>query len=219
MPAAGRGKRAGPGLPKQFRPIAGVPMLLRTLRPFAAHPDVAAIVVALPKEHTAMPPAFLADVIGERVRLVAGGTTRAESVALAVNALPHSVSVILVHDAARPFVARGTIDDVIAEAREGRGAVPALPVTDALKHWLGAGTPVRSVGRDYLWRAQTPQGFPASRFREICAHAHGRDVADDASLWEEAGESLVLVPDRTTNIKITTPEDLTLAEALAGATP
>lgn len=217
--AAGRGERAGAGQLKQFRPIAGVPMLLRTLGVFQDHPDVAAIVVALPAEHAARPPEFLASVAGERIRLVAGGPSRAESVARAVAALPDAVGVILVHDAARPFVARETIDRVIAEARTGRGAVPAVPVSDALKHWAGGDAPVRSVDRMHLWRAQTPQGFPAGPFRALCREPTVEPTAfpDDAARWEQAGETLVIVTDRTTNLKITTAEDLALAEAMTDA--
>ncbi len=217
--AAGSGERAGTGALKQFRPIAGVPMLLRTIRLFGGHPQVAAIVIALPAEHASHPPEFLEPLVGERLRLTAGGSTRSDSVARAVATLPEELAVILVHDAARPFVARETIDRVVAEARAGRGAVPAVPVTDALKRWPGGDTPVRSVDRAHLWRAQTPQGFPAARFRDLCRErtAQGAALPDDAERWEQAGESLVIVADRTTNIKITTPDDLALAEALTEA--
>lgn len=221
MAAAGRGERAGAGLFKQFRPIAGVPLLARTLRPFEAHPDVAVIVVALPTEYAATPPDFLAGRVSQRLHLVAGGDTRAESVARAVSVLPGCLAVILVHDAARPFVARETIDAVISAARAGQGAVPAVPITDSLKQWSGSNVPVRSVERSHLWRAQTPQGFPADRFRQLCrgAQADAHAPTDDAALWEQAGEALVLVRDRTTNFKITTVDDLALAEAFAGASP
>jgi len=217
--AGGRGERVGAGPFKQFRPIAGVPILARTLRRFDAHPDVAVIVVALPEEYAARPPDFLAGRVGQRLQLVAGGATRAESVARAVSVLPDRLSVVLVHDAARPFVPRETIDAVIAAARAGHGAVPAVPVTDSLKQWAGGDAPVRSVERSHLWRAQTPQGFPAQRFRELCrvALSGGQSSTDDAALWERAGEALVLVRDRTTNFKITTADDLALAEAFAGA--
>ena len=216
--AAGRGERAGAGLLKQFRPIAGVPMLLRTLRPFVSHPQVAVVVVALPAEYAAAPPPFLSELIGDRLRVAPGGATRAESVARAVGALPRNLAVILVHDGARPFVARETIDEVIASARRGHGAVPAVPLTDSLKHWPGGAAPIRSVDRTHLWRAQTPQGFPAARFRTLCERPAGDPSAlmDDASLWEQAGEELVVVPDRSTNLKITTADDLVLAEVLAG---
>jgi len=219
--AAGRGERAGSGPLKQFRPIAGVPLLARTLRPFEAHPDVAIIVVALPVEYSATPPDFLAGRLGKRLQLVAGGATRAESVARAMSALPSHLAVVLVHDGARPFVARETIDRVVSVARVGHGAIPAVPVTDSLKQWSGSGAPVRSIERSHLWRAQTPQGFPAERFRELCRRVLGDAQAptDDASLWERAGQALVLVPDRTTNFKITTADDFALAEAFAGAAP
>ncbi len=128
--AAGQGTRLGGEVPKQFRLIGGVPMLLRALRPFVAHPDVVRVTVALPADIVAAPPAWLSAVAGEGCVLVAGGAERTDSAMAAVAALPATCAIVLVHDAARPFVERGLIDAVIARAREGRGAVPAVPVRD-----------------------------------------------------------------------------------------
>lgn len=194
-------------------------MLLRALRPFTSHPAVAAVAVVLPAADVGRPPAFLSDVRTDRVRLAQGGATRGQSVAQGLEALPPGLAVVLVHDAARPFVSRDIIDAVIVAARDGCGAVPALPVSDTLRRWTGGEVPPRIVDRADLWRSQTPQGFPAERFRMVCRAAVAASATDDAALWESAGERLRLVPGRTTNIKVTTPEDFALAEALAAVLP
>ncbi len=135
--AAGAGVRAGPGEPKQFRPILGVPMLLRALRPFTGHPAVRQVIVALPPGYAERPPEWLGKLRGDRLRLVPGGAQRADSVRAGLDALPADSAIILVHDAARPFVSRDTIDAVIARARAGVGAVAAVPTSDTL--WGGGG--------------------------------------------------------------------------------
>jgi 2-C-methyl-D-erythritol 4-phosphate cytidylyltransferase len=131
--AAGAGVRAGAGAPKQFRPLLGVPLLLRALRPFLAHPAVDRVVVALPAAAAAHPPEWLAPLLSDRLRVVAGGANRGESVRAALAGLGDTAAILLVHDAARPLVARETIDAVIALARTGVGAVPAVPMGDTVK--------------------------------------------------------------------------------------
>jgi 2-C-methyl-D-erythritol 4-phosphate cytidylyltransferase len=133
-------------------------------------------------------------------------------------ALDPACEVVLVHDAARPFVTRELLDVVIAAARSGVGAVPAVPVADTLKESDAHGAVRRTVPRDGLWRAQTPQGFP----RELLARAHAEARAagvtgtDDAFLVERLGGTVRLVPGDPRNLKITTADDLALAELLAG---
>lgn len=214
--AAGAGVRAGPGEPKQFRPIGGVPMLLRALRPFTSHPAVAQVVVALPPALAAAPPEWLARLTGGRLALVAGGLSRADSVRAGLGVLREDVTVVLVHDAARPFVSRETIDAVVARARGGVGAVAAVPVSDTLKEAGGDARVTRTVPREGLWRAQTPQGFP--RVMLAAAYAARPDdpsPSDDAAACERAGFPVEVVPDTAANIKVTTAEDFRLAEALA----
>src|SRR5207245_1158551 len=126
--AAGAGVRAGPGEPKQFRPIHGVPMLLRALRPFTSHPAVGQVIVAVPAGFAERPPEWLGKLLGDRLRLVPGGAARAQSVRAGLQALPAAASVVLVHDGARPFVSRETIDGVSTRARAGGGAVGAMPL-------------------------------------------------------------------------------------------
>jgi 2-C-methyl-D-erythritol 4-phosphate cytidylyltransferase len=218
--AAGQGTRLGGELPKQFRLIGGVPMLLRALRPFVAHPEVARVAVALPADVVAAPPAWLSAVAGEGCVLVAGGAERTDSAMAAVAVLPPACTIVLVHDAARPFVERGLIDAVIARAREGRGAVPAVPVGDTLKQAADPATGGRvgsTVTRDGLWRAQTPQGFPRAMLEHAyqLARERGGTATDDAALVEAAGDLVTLVPGSARNLKVTTAEDLQLAECLA----
>jgi 2-C-methyl-D-erythritol 4-phosphate cytidylyltransferase len=226
--AAGAGVRAGPGEPKQFRPILGVPMLLRALRQFTGHPEVRQVIVVLPPAYAERPPEWLGKLRGERLGFVPGGSHRADSVRAGVSALPDEATVILIHDAARPFVSRGTIDAVIARARAGVGAVAAVPSSDTLKE-VGTSnqlTPrvARTVDRDRIWRAQTPQGFPRpmlmSAYSQLRAAANGAgggaaSPSDDAEVCERAGYPVELIPDSPYNFKITTADDFRIAEALA----
>jgi 2-C-methyl-D-erythritol 4-phosphate cytidylyltransferase len=222
--AAGAGVRAGPGEPKQFRPILGVPMLLRALRPFTSHPEVRHVMVVLPPGYAERPPEWLGKLCGERLGIVAGGTQRVDSVRAGLAALPDDLALVLVHDAARPFVSRGTIDAVIARARAGVGAVAGVPASDTLKE-TGQGstrpTPriTRTVDRDRIWRAQTPQGFPrqmlADAYAQLPAALNGGTPSDDAEVCERAGFPVELIPDSPYNVKITTADDFRIAEALA----
>jgi len=216
--AAGSGSRIG-GVPKQYRPIAGVPMLLRALRPFTAHREVAHVVVVLPAGQVAHPPEFLAQIAGGSLTLVEGGAERSHSVAAGLAALNADCAVVLVHDAARPFVQPDTIDAVVKVVRGGVAAVAALPITDTVKE-VAPDDPrrvVRTVPRDRLWRAQTPQGFPRTLLVEAHERAQraGLTATDDAALVERLGATVVVVPDSPRNIKITTAEDLAWADAWA----
>ena len=219
--AAGRGERVG-GAPKQYREIAGVPMLLRSVRPFVAHPDVAHVAIVLPPADAAQPPQWLAELLGGALSVVGGGSERQASVAAGLAALPDVCAVVLVHDAARPFASSAVIGAVIERARAGEAAIAAVPVSDTLKQTgLDGRTVERTVSREGLWRAQTPQGFP----RAVLAAAHavaasaqadsGAPATDDAALVERNGGSVSVVPDSATNFKITTADDLSLAEAWA----
>ena len=219
--AAGAGVRAGPGEPKQFRPIDGVPMLLRALRPFVAHAQVDRVVIALPAGYVSAPPAWLAGLPGERLRLVAGGATRADSVRAGLDALPpRTINVVLVHDAARPFVSQATIDAVIARARTGVGAVAAVPMGDTVKDVDDDGRVARTVPRARLWRAQTPQGFPLSMLVAAYAaisEARDRTPTDDAELCERQSLPVEVVVDSPGNLKVTSAEDFRIADLIARA--
>jgi 2-C-methyl-D-erythritol 4-phosphate cytidylyltransferase len=191
-------------------------MLLRALRPFLAHPQVTQVVVALPPGPAADPPDWLDQLVGERLRVVAGGPTRAASVRAGLAAVGRPVAIVLVHDGARPFVSRETIDAVIARARAGVGAVAAVPVTDSVKD-VAERRITGSLARERLWRAQTPQGFPRAMLERAYAALANGDAAptDDAELCERAGLPVEVVPDSPHNLKVTTADDFRLAEALA----
>ncbi len=194
-------------------------MLLRAIRPFASHPEVEHIVVVLPAADSTSPPPWLAGLVGDSLTLAAGGAERSDSVAHGLSALPGHCKLVLVHDAARPLVDRPTIDRVIGVARNGAGAVPAIPLGDTVKE-VGpddASLTVRAtVPRERLWRAQTPQGAPRGLLEEAYARARGEGLrgTDDAVLLERLGVPVRLVQGSSLNFKVTTEEDFRLAEAV-----
>jgi 2-C-methyl-D-erythritol 4-phosphate cytidylyltransferase len=217
--AAGRGERAGGSEPKQFRAIAGVPMLQRAIRSFSEHPLVRQVVVALPRDRVANPPQWLDPAEIEGLRLVAGGATRSASVKAALEALDTECQVVLVHDAARPFVSKETIDAVIAVAVHS-GAVPAVPVSDTIKRADETTRRVlETVDRRGLWRAQTPQGCPRVMLEqayEMVGPTRAAEFTDESALLEATGFEVELVPDMASNFKVTTEGDFVVAEAMFG---
>jgi 2-C-methyl-D-erythritol 4-phosphate cytidylyltransferase len=222
--AAGQSQRFGGERPKQFRELRGSPLLLHSLRPFLSHPAVTEVVVVLPPPEASQPPAWLAPLLGERLRAVAGGSTRMDSVEAGFRALGGEARIVLVHDGARPFPDVAVIDAIIAEAARGVGAIAAVPLHDTLKEAVDGASPAlvgRTLARDRLWRAQTPQGFPRAMLEAAlrAARADGFVGTDEASLVERTGAPIVLIPDAETNLKVTTPDDFRIAEALAAYRP
>jgi 2-C-methyl-D-erythritol 4-phosphate cytidylyltransferase len=222
IPAAGRGVRLGPGAPKALRALNGTPMLIHAVRAMAASRAVSLVVVVAPPDGAAEVKTLLADhALPERTDflVVPGGETRQESVKLGLDALPDGIGVVLVHDAARPLVPVDTVDGVIEAVREGAPAVvPALPLTDTVKQVEpgepGAPEPVVATPERARLRAvQTPQGF--DRDTLVRAHATVTDnVTDDASMVEQLGLRVVVVPGHEEAFKVTRPLDLVLAEAV-----
>jgi 2-C-methyl-D-erythritol 4-phosphate cytidylyltransferase len=214
--AAGSGNRVGGNELKQFRWVGGKPMLLHSVQTFQHRRDVAMVVCVLPKAFVGDPPPWLFQCDTDRLLISVGGRERTESVANGLEDLPDEVNIVLVHDAARPFVSSAMIDRVIAEARQGHGAVAALPVVDTLKEVDDDGRVVRTVERSRLWRAQTPQGFP----RDLLEQAHSRARAehvvatDDAALFERLGLPVVVVRGSERAMKITDEDDFARADAL-----
>ena len=219
--AAGQGVRFGGEGPKQFRELRGSPLLLHALRPFLSHPSVVEVIVVLPPSVADAPPDWLAPLLGDRLRVARGGRERMDSVEAGFRALGPGVSIVLVHDGARPFPDATVVDTIIAEARRGVGAIAAVPMHDTLKEATdGSSTRpeiARTVPRTRLWRARTPQGFPRAMLDTALqrARADGFVGTDEASLVERTGATIVLIPDSETNLKVTTPDDLRIAEALA----
>jgi 2-C-methyl-D-erythritol 4-phosphate cytidylyltransferase len=221
--AAGSGVRFGSEMPKQFHLVGGVPIVVRALRPFVSHADIAHVVLVLPPKDAANPPPFLSALSAHSAfSVIPGGVHRGDSVRAGLAALNPACVVVLVHDGARPFPDGTVINLVIDHARRGEGACPAIPLGDTLKE-VELNDPTRILRtrpRARLWRAQTPQGFPRKILEEAYTRAAriGHRATDDAALVESMGHTVRLVPDSSRNIKVTTPEDLALAELLAGET-
>ena len=198
--AAGSGTRFGSDMPKQFLLLAGKPVLRHAAETLAAESTLLQPVGDRETIEAAL--AGLA-----HLPVVAGGTTRQDSVRAGLEALnPHRPDVVLVHDAARPFVPPGTVAALLDALQRAPGAIPAAPVADTLKRVIH-GVITETIPRDGLFRAQTPQAF---RFEcLLAAHRSGlRGATDDASLLEAVGETVLIVPGAEDNIKLTYPEDL-----------
>lgn len=215
--AGGSGRRMG-GVRKQYAELLGEPILVHSLRPFLEHPSIVCAVVALPAEDAANPPSWLVD-LDERVVVVAGGAERGDSVHRGLEAVPESVDIVLIHDAARPLVTRDVIDRALAAAAAGVGAVVGVPVTDTLKQVDAEGRIVGTPDRAVLRAAQTPQAFPRAMLLDAYRRAaqEGIHATDDAALVERYGGTVVVVEGAPENLKITRPTDLIVAEALLRA--
>ncbi len=208
--AAGRGVRAGGGLPKQYRMLRGKPVLTHTVAAFDNHPSVGEIVIVRNDDA-----ASLYDACGIEtacpLSVVVGGAERDASVREGLDAVSGQFPLVLIHDAARPLVSSEVIDGVLNALGHHPGAAPALAVTDAL--WRGENTVTGTENREGLWRAQTPQGFHLDAIRAAHA-AHEGVAADDVEVARKAGLSVAITPGSETNIKITTAEDFARAERL-----
>lgn len=216
--AAGSGTRTGSAELKQFRWVAGKPMLLHSVQTFQDRPDVAQVVCVLPRSHAGDPPPWLFQSDLERLALTVGGRTRGDSVIAGLQELEDECRVVLVHDAARPLVPPDVIDRVISAARAGTGAVAAMPVVDTLKEVDDDGRVVRTVERAGLWRAQTPQGFPRDMIDRAYFEARrdGVELTDDAAVCERLGLPVVVVRGSERLMKVTEEPDFARADAIAG---
>jgi 2-C-methyl-D-erythritol 4-phosphate cytidylyltransferase len=214
--AAGSSTRTAGAELKQFRWVAGKPMLLHSVQRFMERDDVALVVCVLPKSHAGDPPPWLFQCDVDRLLVSVGGRERGESVLNGLEDMPPEVGIVLVHDAARPLVDSDTIERVIAKAREGVGAVPALPATDTIKEVDESGAIVRTPDRTRLFHAQTPQGFPRAMIEEayLRAKADRAQATDDAALCERIGARVVIVEGSATGMKVTTDEDFARVDAL-----
>lgn len=214
--AAGASTRTEGAELKQFRWVAGKPMLLHSVQRFMEREDVAMVVCVLPKSHAGDPPPWLFQCDIDRLLVSVGGRERGESVLNGLEDLPPEIRIVLVHDAARPMVDSATIERVVAKAREGVGAVPALPATDTMKEVDESGAIVRTPDRTRLVHAQTPQGFPRAMIEEAYLRAKADRVraTDDAALCERIGARVVIVEGSATGMKVTTDEDFARLDGL-----
>jgi 2-C-methyl-D-erythritol 4-phosphate cytidylyltransferase/2-C-methyl-D-erythritol 4-phosphate cytidylyltransferase/2-C-methyl-D-erythritol 2,4-cyclodiphosphate synthase len=219
---AGAGKRMGAAVPKSFLPIAGRPLVLRALDRFFLARSIEQVILVVAATEMERSQALLQGDLNLSHRpwtIQAGGPTRQESVRRGLEKLPRDCEIVVIHDAARPFVSASLIDRCVGEACLAGAVVVGVPVQNTIKvvseeHWVEA-TPARSS----LWEIQTPQVFR----KELIVEAHDRalrqgvDATDDATLVEQMGKPVFVLLGETTNIKITTPEDVLLAEALLRA--
>ncbi|MDO5395719.1 MAG: 2-C-methyl-D-erythritol 4-phosphate cytidylyltransferase [Bacteroidales bacterium] len=210
--AAGSGHRFGGDVPKQFRLLAGRPMLMHTIDAFrTALPD-ASIVVALSPDMKAYWASLCSEYKFASPPVAEGGGTRCESVYKALSALPSDINIILVHDGGRPIVSPELIHRVVAAATVSKAAVPAIPVTDSMRR---ADTG-KAVDRSIFRAVQTPQGFDAHILRNAYSAINCADpmLTDDASVVERSGVQVTMVDGDAHNIKVTLPGDIALAETL-----
>lgn len=219
--AAGSGSRLGADVPKAFVAVGGRPILDWAVRAVLAHPDIAQSVVVVPAPEVERLKAFGWQ---REVVVVAGGAERHDSVRAGLAALSDNIDYVLVHDAARPFVPPEVFSRVIEALLDGADAViPGVPLADTVKRVAGDGAATvvtETVSRRELVAVQTPQGFRrATLERAHLASAAATEVTDDASMVERSGGEVRVVAGSPDSFKITTPNDLLLAEALTRRLP
>jgi 2-C-methyl-D-erythritol 4-phosphate cytidylyltransferase len=220
--AGGRGRRLGAPVPKQALILGGRPMLQWSVEAFLGCRRVSEVVVVVPPEWVPAPPAYLQRT---GLRVVAGGDRRQDSVARGFDAVSETSDVILVHDAARPFVDEAMIGRAIDAAAEAGAAIVAAPSRDTVKwapgHAADTAAPrliERTLPREAIYLAQTPQAFRREVLRDAVALGRrGVEATDEAGLAEQAGHAVRLVEGGARNMKVTTGEDLVIAEALLAA--
>lgn len=217
IPAAGEGRRMGSAVKKQFLNLRGIPILSHTLRVFDQSPEVDGVVlVVAPQQRQALE----SDVLGPHpceklLRVVDGGPERQDSVANGLQAIPPSCELVVVHDGVRPLVSIDLLGAVLEAAHHYGAAIAAIPAGDTVKQVENQQV-VATLERKAIWLAQTPQVFHASLLRRAYEKA-ARDrvvFTDDAALVERIGASVHIVPGSPENIKVTTPSDLVVAEAI-----
>ena len=217
FPAAGAGRRMKADRNKVLLELSGVPILLRTLRRFSAVPAVAELIVVVAKDEIAFVEGMLEKAQGLKPwRVVQGGAERQYSIANGMAHLAADADIVLVHDAARPLIRRETIEELIRVVRAEGAGIVAVPEKNTIKIAAEDGTVAATPPRQTLWQVQTPQGFR----KEILIEANRRAEADgflgtdDASLVERIGVPVRIVHGEYSNIKVTTPEDMVVAEAI-----
>lgn len=220
VPAAGSGTRMGRSLKKQFLVLGGQPILTRTIEVLESCPEIDAVILVVPEtEHDFCENRIIAENgFAKVVSVVTGGPERQDSVYRGLQCIDQDTAVVLVHDGVRPFLTQTMVRETTASAAAGMSAVVGVPVLDTVKS-VGADSEVmNTLSRDKLWSIQTPQAFPRATLMEAYESALGDGYygTDDASLVERLGRPVRVLMGSRTNIKITTPEDLVLGEAILG---
>lgn len=211
IPAGGRGARFGASVPKQLLALAGRPILAHSVGAIASSPDVADLVVALPTELASVPPDYLSTT-GKPLTVVAGGERRRDSVANAFAQVASRADIVLIHDAARPLVSHDVIRRTIEAAAATGAAIAALRASDTVKEVDDHCRVTSTLRRERIYLAQTPQAFRVQVLRDAL-QLEG-DATDEAALAERAGHAVQVVDGDARNMKITTPDDLAIAERL-----
>ncbi|MEK7306513.1 MAG: 2-C-methyl-D-erythritol 4-phosphate cytidylyltransferase [Nitrospirota bacterium] len=217
IPSAGIGKRMGTERPKQFLTINGLPMLVYTLKVFDVLPEVDEIILIVHKGDEGYCEKIIEGCKLKKVlKIVFGGKTRQESVYNGLKEVSDETGIVVIHDAVRPFVTPEIIRKSIKTARYSDGAVAAIPVRDTMKYAGDKGIIERTVSRSNLWLAQTPQTFRLEIIKEAYHRAYldNFSATDDSSLVERIGYKVKVIEGSYSNIKITTPEDIILAQRM-----
>jgi len=209
--AGGRGVRFGGAQPKQFSLLAGRPILQHSVEAFLNSNVISDVIVALPDELAADPPAYLQSSF-KPLQVVAGGARRQDSVARAFARVPGDAEIVVIHDAARPLVSDAVIQRTIDAAASGGAAIAALRAHDTVKRAGTDGVITATLPREEIFLAQTPQAFRVSVLRDALAMAD--DATDEAALAERAGHHVRVVDGDPRNLKVTTVDDLAMAERL-----
>ena len=217
--AAGQGTRMGGTLSKQYLPLDGLPILRRTLDVFihSGHFQKIVVVAAVADKAYCRRKVLDALDMGQTIRLVSGGRERQESVFNGLEAIDgQDGDVVLIHDGVRPLIPFAVLDGCIDGTQTHGACIAAVPASDTLKRVDADGHIAQTLPRTTIWQAQTPQGFRLGLIREAHQRARkeGFRSTDDAQLVERLGHRVAIVPGSRFNIKITTPEDLPLAEAI-----
>jgi 2-C-methyl-D-erythritol 4-phosphate cytidylyltransferase len=223
IPAAGSGVRMGAAIPKQYQLLAERPLLAHAVEALATHAAVRReFVVIAPGDTRYADIVWREGVAGRITALPCGGATRAQSVSNGLSAIDNAVRAedwVMVHDAARPCLTHGLIDDLVRGARaHATGALLAIPVADTLKRANAAREAEATVPRDALWQAQTPQMFRHGELLNALRRA-GDAVTDEAGAMELAGVKPLLVPGSPRNLKVTHPHDMAMAEIILKTAP
>ena len=211
--AGGKGLRMGGELPKQFIPVEGRPVLMRTLDAFHAFDSAMEIILVLPRDHQPYWQELCAEYqFAVPHRIADGGATRFHSVQSGLALVDEAEALIAVHDGVRPFVSSEVIEACYREAEAHGAVVPVIPIVETVRHLLLEGS--ETVSRDAYRLVQTPQTFRASLLRRAYEQPFCEAFTDDASVVEALGHVVHLVEGNRENIKLTTPYDLIVAKAL-----
>jgi 2-C-methyl-D-erythritol 4-phosphate cytidylyltransferase len=216
--AAGRSLRFG-APDKVFAPLAGRPVVAYALDAIERARLIRDVILVAGEQTHATAGELIAGGSWPKVRaIVIGGVRRQDSVAAGMAAVPEDIDVVVIHDSARPLAPSSLFDRCVERASEVGAAIAAVPLADTLKRVEGERI-TATVPRDQLWAAQTPQAFWRSLLLEALARLGDADVTDDAAMVERLGHPVTIVPGTTSNLKITLPDDLAVAEALLTLRP